>query len=107
VFRNYNMAKTKTWKIGEYCKGGIITVEIGKDTAAIIGKDWDTSAGWNKGSDQSKAKEFDRETVQLDGSVHAHKVASIFLNDLTTHYYAEQVMDWLAANSTFKKHMFW
>ena len=20
--------KTKTWKIGEYCKGGIITVEI-------------------------------------------------------------------------------
>lgn len=101
------MGKTHTFKIGEYCKGGVITVEIGKDTASIIAKDWDTSTGYNKGSNQSNAKEFDRETIYLDGSVEAHQNASMFLNELTTHYYAEQVMDWMVANSTFKKHMFW
>lgn len=98
--------KTKTWKIGEYCKGGIITVEITGNEVAVIGKDWDTSAGWNKGSNQSKAKEFDRETVSLDDN-DAHRKLSNFLNDLTTHYYSEQVLEWIEANSTFKKKMFW
>jgi hypothetical protein len=42
--------KTKTWKIGERCKGGIITVEISGNQVDVIAKDWDTSAGWNKGS---------------------------------------------------------
>jgi prolyl-tRNA synthetase len=51
---------------------------------------------------QSKAKEFDRETVSLD-SGNAHQSISRFLNDLTSHYYAEQVMDWIEANSIFKK----
>lgn len=99
--------KTKTWKIGEYAKGGIITVEISKTEIAIIGKDWDFSTGSRKSSDQSNAKEFDRETVSLDSSVESHKKVSEFLHDLTTSYYAEKIMDWIAQNSTFKKHMFW
>jgi hypothetical protein len=100
------MAK-KTFKIGEYAKGGIIAVEINNKEAIIIGKDWDYSAGTKKGSDQSNAKEFTREVIDLNGN-NPHRVASTFLNDLTTHYYAEQIMDWMEANSdNFKKRMFW
>ncbi len=98
--------KTKTFKIGEYCKGGIITAEVSDKEVTVIAKDWDTSKGYNKGSDQSGAKEFDRLTVSLDNQ-NAHREVSQFLNDLTSHYYAEQVMDWMEANSPFKKKMFW
>jgi len=87
------MAK-KTWKIGEYCKGGIITVEIKNDTVHVIAKDWDTSAGWSKGSNQSNAKEFDRHSVHVDNVKNDYNLV-VFLNDLTTHYYAEQVLDWI------------
>ena len=63
------MAKaTKTWKIGEYCQGGVITVEITGKVIAIIGKDWDTSTGYRKSSNQSNAKEFTRGTVTADDS---------------------------------------
>ena len=36
---------TKTFKIGEYAKGGIITVETTTRTVVVIGKDWDMSQG--------------------------------------------------------------
>ena len=58
--------KTKTFKIGEYCKGGIITVEIKGKQIDVIAKDWDYSKGTMKSSDQSNAKEFDRLTVNAD-----------------------------------------
>ena len=38
----------KTFKIGEYAKGGIITVEIkgwSNSHIAVIGKEWDMSKG--------------------------------------------------------------
>lgn len=98
--------KTKTFKIGEYCKGGVITAEATNTQVTIIAKEWDTSAGYGKGSNQSNAKEFDRCTVNIEDS-NAHRQISEFLNDLTTSYYSEQVMDWLEANSPFKKKMFW
>ena len=34
---------TKTWKLGEICKGGIITVETKGNIVTIIGKEWDYS----------------------------------------------------------------
>lgn len=89
--------KTKTFKIGEWCKGGVITVEIQGDTVAVIAKDWDFSAGSSKHSDQSNAKEFDRETVNLSDR-NAYNVLDGFLNGLTTAYYAGQVIDWIKAN---------
>jgi hypothetical protein len=49
------MAK-KTWKLGEVCRGGIITVETKENKVAIIGKEWDFAAGSNRGSNQSNAK---------------------------------------------------
>jgi DNA polymerase III alpha subunit len=89
------MAKsTKTWKIGEYCKGGIITVEITGKIITVIGKEWDFSKGTRKSSDQSGAKEWTRGTVLADDSEGYRKLYD-FISDLTTHYYTEQVIDWI------------
>lgn len=89
------MAKaTKTWKIGEYCQGGVITVEITGKVIAIIGKDWDTSTGYRKSSNQSNAKEFTRGTVTADDS-QAYRKMYDFLSDLTTHYYADSILKWI------------
>jgi len=87
------MKATKTFKIGEYAKGGVITAKVDGDTLTIIAKDWDTSAGYNKGSNQSNAKEFDRETVDCKTNG-ALRTIDNFLNDLTTSYYAGTILDW-------------
>lgn len=96
------MAKaTKTWKIGEYMKGGVLTVEISGKNIAIIAKDWDTSAGYSKGSNQSNAKEFDREVISTEDSNAERKIMD-FLEDLTTHYYASVVCDWIKSKVTLQ-----
>lgn len=94
---------TKTWKIGEYCKGGIISVEITGKVIHIIGKEWDTSTGYNKSSNQSNAKEWTRLTIMLTAtylSEDAYYKCSDFLNDLTTSYYADEIIKWI--ESKFK-----
>ena len=93
---------TKTFKIGEYCKGGVITVETTATTVKVIGKEWDMSKGTNKGSDQSKAKEFTRLEKNVNDSG-AERSIDDFLCDLTTSYYAGQVMDWIKTKISFKK----
>lgn len=90
------MAKyTKTWKIGEYCQGGIITVEINGKIVSIIGKEWDFSKGSRRSSDQSNAKEFTRSTIDSTEANAYNKIYD-FLSDLTTSYYAEEVIEWMA-----------
>jgi len=88
-----NMA-TKTWKIGEYCKGGIITVETKGKVISVIGKEWDFSKGSRRSSDQSGAKEWTRGTV-LSTDKDAYNKLSDFLCDLTTSYYADQIIKWI------------
>jgi len=61
------MAK-KTWKLGEVCRGGIITVETKNNIIKVIGKEWDYSQGTNKGSNQSNAKEWTRLEVNAEVS---------------------------------------
>jgi len=87
------MKATKTFKIGEYAKGGVITANVNGNKLTIIAKDWDFTAGSNKGSNQSNAKEFDRETVdcKVQGT---ERSIDDFLNDLTTSYYAGTILDW-------------
>lgn len=92
--------KTKTWKIGEYCKGGIITVEIKGTQIDIIGKEWDYSKGSSKGSNQSNAKEWTRETIDAEYSG-AERKGDMFLCDLTSSYYAGQVMEWIKEQVKF------
>jgi hypothetical protein len=87
---------TKTFKLGEWSKGGIITVEVNKkkENAVVIAKDWDTSAGYNKGSNQSNAKEWDRKYFDLNSRAVYHDLYE-YLIDLTTHYYSETIIEWV------------
>lgn len=91
---------TKTWKIGEYCKGGIITIETTKTQVKVICKEWDYSKGSSKGSDQSKAKEWNRLEVILSSS-DAERSVDWFLFDLTSSYYADEILDWIRTKVTF------
>jgi hypothetical protein len=94
------MAK-KTWKLGEVCKGGIITIETTKTQVKVIAKEWDFSKGSNKGSDQSGAKEWDRLEVNLSDSG-AEKKVDWFLWDLTTSYWSGEILDWIKTKVEFK-----
>jgi len=85
---------TKTFKIGEYAKGGIITAEVKGSKVTIIGKDWDFSKGSNRGSGQSGAKEFTRLTVDARNT-YAYNELDTFLNDLTSCGWAHKVIDWV------------
>ncbi len=99
------MAK-KTFKIGEYAKGGVITVEIDSKNIYIIGKDWDHAAGDRKSSDQSNAKEWTRLTVDKKDT-DAYRKMYDFLIDITTHYYSEQVIDWIKSRVTLASTYSW
>ena len=89
---------TKTWKIGEYCRGGIITVEIKGKVISVIGKDWDHSKGTRRSSDQSNAKEWTRGTI-LSNEPEAEWKLERFINDLTTSYYTDEVIKWIKSKS--------
>jgi hypothetical protein len=97
--------KTKTFKIGEYCQGGIITAEVKGDKVIVIGKEWDYSKGSNRGSDQSGAKEFTRLEIDRTEYNAEHRVLD-FLCDLTISYYADEVMKFIKTNATFN-HSSW
>lgn len=92
--QNKNIMAQKTFKIGEYCKGGVITAMVNKNVVVIIGKEWDTSAGFSKGSNQSNAKEFTRISVNSSTNNSKNHLRE-FLNELTTSYYSETVLDWV------------
>lgn len=98
--------KTKTFKIGEVCQGGIITVEIHGKVVIIIGKEWDYSQGTRKGSNQSNAKEFTRGTV-LSTDTDAVRKIEMFLNDLTTSYWSDQIMKWIRTKVEINRSLFW
>ena len=101
------MAKaTKTWKIGEYMKGGVLTVEITGKVVHIIGKDWDTSAGWTKKSNQSNAKEFTRRTI-LATERDAERKIMDFIEDLATHYWASEVVEWIKTKVELESEFDW
>jgi hypothetical protein len=93
---------TKTFKIGECCKGGIITAIAMDEKITIIGKDWDFSAGSSRGSNQSNAKEWCREEFTLSEFYsNTYNDLYEFLSYLTTHYYAEEVIKWIKTKVKF------
>ena len=94
---------SKTWKLGEVCKGGIIQVITTKTNVTIIGKDWDFSKGSNKGSNQSNAKEWTRKEMTTSSN-NFYNEMSFFLEDLTTHYYASKIMEWIESKVDIQTH---
>lgn len=97
---------SKTFKIGECCKGGIIQAIATKGKVTIIGKNWDFSAGSNKGSNQSNAKEWTRLEVSTSNENAKSKIRE-FLEDLTTSYYAGQVLEWVESKTEFSNISLW
>ena len=97
---------TKTFKIGECCQGGIITVEIQGKNISIIGKEWDETKGFKKSSDQSKAKEFTRSTVTTDEYYAYNKIEAILLN-LANHYWASIISEWIMSKVTLEEQGFY
>jgi hypothetical protein len=91
---------TKTWKLGEVCRGGIITVITSGTKVTVIGKDWDFSQGSRRGSNQCNAKEWTRlETIGTDDRI--RREIDNFLNDLTTSYHSGQILDWIKTKVEF------
>ena len=97
---------TKTFKIGEYAKGGVITAIATKTKVTIIAKDWDCSQGTMRGSSQTNAKEFDRFEMTTDDR-NAYRKLDDFLCELTTSYYAGQILEWCKSKSDLMHKHFW
>lgn len=81
------MAK-KTFKIGEYAVGGIIQVCTTSDTINIDALDWTTK-------EKLVGREFQVKTLDVDYDI------INYLNELTSSYYADKVMDFIKENVTF------
>lgn len=84
------MNKTKTWKIGEECVGGVIQAKVSEGTyfpqgttVKILIKDWKTKEVLNS---------------QVFGRIHESRLES-FLHDMTTSYHASNVMEWVKENA--------
>jgi hypothetical protein len=76
------MAKAiKQFKIGEYAIGGIIQVLIINDRITIKALDWDTK------------EELTTQTFVNGEDTRSH--IDIYLNDLTSCYYADKVINWI------------
>jgi hypothetical protein len=97
---------TKTFKIGESCKGGVITAVTTAKTVTIIAKEWDYSAGSRRSSNQDNAKEFNRIEVEV-GTTNAFMKLDAFISDLTTSYFTEQVLDWVKKHSKINSNRYW
>ena len=97
---------TKTWKLGEVCRGGVITVEIRGKVISVIGKEWDFSAGSRKSSNQSNAKEFTRGTIASNENDAERKIMD-FLEDLSTYYWAGEIFKWIKTKVTFENKFGW
>jgi hypothetical protein len=85
---------TKTWKLGEVCKGGIITIETTKTQVKVIAKEWVNSKEWN------------RLEVNLSEKDSRSKI-DWFLFDLTTSYWGDEILKWIETKVTFKTNGLW
>jgi hypothetical protein len=100
------MKAGKTFKIGEYCIGGVIEVKIISDTTIlIINKDWDMSAGFGRGSSQKNAKVLASTSFNVNDG---ERNVSDYLCYLTTSYYADTIIEWIKSKGVkFTSANFW
>ena len=93
---------SKTFKLGEVAIGGVITVNVNADEITVITKDWDYSAGSNKGSNQKNAEELYRKSFSLSNR-DAERNILWYLGDETTSYYADKILDWIKTKVKFNQ----
>jgi len=84
------MNKTKTWKIGEECIGGIIQIKVSEGTyfpqgttIKVLVKEWKSGAVIHSNI-------FER--------IHESRLVN-HLHDMTTSYHAEMIMEWIKENA--------
>jgi len=75
---------TKTFKIGEWCIGGVLTVQLGLEHATVINKKW------------GSLSEIDRIQV-VKGDSGAIAQLDDYLNDKTSSYYADKVIKYITS----------
>jgi hypothetical protein len=76
----------KTFKLGEYCTGGIIEIKINSSKTLIEVR----NATW----EENKTIEIRKFRWELD----SFKL-ELYLNELTTSYYASKIRDWVTINA--------
>ena len=84
------MNKTKTWKIGEECIGGIIQIKVSEGTyfpqgttIKVLVKEW-------------KSGEVIHSNIF--GRIHESRLVN-HLHDMTTSYHASIIMEWIKENA--------
>jgi hypothetical protein len=79
---------TKTFKIGEYAIGGIIQVRTTSQSISIDALDWNSRQ-------KIMGREFQVRAINVTNEM------DNYLNELTSSYYADKVMDFIKENVTF------
>ena len=84
------MNKTKTWKIGEECIGGIIQIKVSEGTyfpqgttIKVLVKEWKSGAVIHS---------------NIFGRIHESRLVN-HLHDMTTSYHASKIMEWIKENA--------
>jgi hypothetical protein len=80
---------SKTFKIGEYAVGGIIRVNTNGETVEIRAMDWNTNDILSKYEINLKREGARQDIVNV-------------LEELTTHYYADNIIKWLQTRINLK-----
>ena len=97
---------TKTWKLGELSRGGVITAEVKGTKVTILDKTWDTSTGYTKDSSQKNAKVWNSLEVDTNYNSSIYKLDD-FLHNITTSYYADKIMTWIKSKLPPKNESYW
>lgn len=83
------MKANKSFKIGEWAVGGIINVQLTGKVVVIKALDYTTKTLIKAGSTTTDTPGFER---MIDN----------YLNELTSHYYAEKIMKWITEKTGIK-----
>jgi hypothetical protein len=85
---------SKTFKIGECAVGGIIRVNTNGEMIEVRSMDWDTNDILSKYEINARRQDARNDLDNV-------------LNELTTHYYAEKIIEWVEQHVTFKTEFSW
>lgn len=95
----------KLFKIGESCQGGVLEAQINGNRITVIAREWQYGKYKRGQVTANNSPEFDRITVYAN-QPNSRQRLFMWLTEKTTSFYADQVLDFLSANSELKA-TFW